>query len=293
MPRDQAIATAEKYLDKVGLREKRDEYPARLSGGQKQRVAIARALTMEPKVLLFDEPTSALDPSLVGEVITVMEELAHEGATMIVVTHEMAFAREAADRVYFIQEGAFVEAGPPEQVLDAPKDPRTQTFLARFLEGENRWDRACSARIGLLVDLEHGAAEAGQPHDDHEHARRMVGAELVERTRAEQPEQAEHEAEEPQPEDDEVGRQPVDLERALTREPERHQGEDRHRRQEHQDAGRLECVAGRRREPVGDDDRPPRQDAAEQQDEREHGSHRAAAAEGSTMHRAVRYAPAP
>jgi ABC-type polar amino acid transport system ATPase subunit len=133
VPRDQAIATAEKYLDKVGLHEKRDEYPARLSGGQKQRVAIARALTMEPKVLLFDEPTSALDPSLVGEVITVMEELAHEGATMIVVTHEMNFAREAADRVYFIQEGAFVEAGPPEQVLDAPRDERTQTFLARFL----------------------------------------------------------------------------------------------------------------------------------------------------------------
>jgi ABC-type polar amino acid transport system ATPase subunit len=137
VPREQAIATAEKYLDKVGLREKRDEYPARLSGGQKQRVAIARALTMEPRVLLFDEPTSALDPSLVGEVIAVMEELAHEGATMIVVTHEMNFAREAADRVYFIQEGAFVEAGPPEQVLDTPKDPRTQAFLARFL-AENR-----------------------------------------------------------------------------------------------------------------------------------------------------------
>ncbi len=137
VPRDQAIATAEKYLDKVGLREKRDEYPARLSGGQKQRVAIARALTMEPKVLLFDEPTSALDPSLVGEVISVMEELAHEGATMIVVTHEMNFAREAADRVYFIQEGSFIEAGPPEQVLDSPKDARTQTFLARFL-AENR-----------------------------------------------------------------------------------------------------------------------------------------------------------
>jgi ABC-type polar amino acid transport system ATPase subunit len=132
-PRKQAVATAEKYLDKVGLREKRDEYPARLSGGQKQRVAIARALTMEPKVLLFDEPTSALDPSLVGEVLVVMEELAHEGATMIVVTHEMAFAREAADRVYFIEEGSFAEAGPPEQVLDHPKDPRTQAFLARFL----------------------------------------------------------------------------------------------------------------------------------------------------------------
>jgi ABC-type polar amino acid transport system ATPase subunit len=133
MPRDQAIAIAEKYLDKVGLREKRDEYPARLSGGQKQRVAIARALTMEPKVLLFDEPTSALDPTLVGEVISVMEGLAHEGATMIVVTHEMQFAREAADRVYFIEEGSFIEAGPPEQVLDAPRDERTRNFLARFL----------------------------------------------------------------------------------------------------------------------------------------------------------------
>lgn len=131
--RDEAIATAEKYLDKVGLRDKRDDFPARLSGGQKQRVAIARVLTMEPRVLLFDEPTSALDPSLVGEVITVMEDLAHEGATMIVVTHEMQFAREAADRVYFIQEGSFIEAGPPEQVLDAPQDERTKTFLARFL----------------------------------------------------------------------------------------------------------------------------------------------------------------
>ena len=131
--RDEAIATAEKYLAKVGLSEKRDEYPARLSGGQKQRVAIARALTMEPKVLLFDEPTSALDPTLVGEVLNVMEELAHEGATMIVVTHEMAFAREAADRVYFIEEGVFLEVGPPEQVIDDPQDPRTREFLARTL----------------------------------------------------------------------------------------------------------------------------------------------------------------
>ena len=121
--RDEAIATAEKFLDKVGLRDKRDEYPSRLSGGQKQRVAIARALTMEPKVLLFDEVTSALDPTLVGEVLVVMEELAHEGATMIVVTHEMAFAREAADRVYFIDEGRFVEVGPPEAVIDSPAGP--------------------------------------------------------------------------------------------------------------------------------------------------------------------------
>ena len=133
VPRDEAIATAERYLAKVGLSDKRDEYPSRLSGGQKQRVAIARALTMEPKVLLFDEPTSALDPTLVGEVLNVMEELAHEGATMIVVTHEMAFAREAADRVYYIDEGVFVEVGPPEQVIDNPTDHRTREFLARTL----------------------------------------------------------------------------------------------------------------------------------------------------------------
>ena len=131
--RDQAIATAEKYLDKVGLSEKRDEYPARLSGGQKQRVAIARALTMEPKVLLFDEPTSALDPELVGEVLLVMSELAHEGATMLVVTHEMAFAKEAADRVYYIDQGTFLEVGPPDQVIDAPQDPSTVKFLERLL----------------------------------------------------------------------------------------------------------------------------------------------------------------
>lgn len=133
VPRDQAIATAEEFLAKVGLSEKRDEYPNRLSGGQKQRVAIARALTMEPKVLLFDEPTSALDPTLVGEVLHVMADLAHEGSTMIVVTHEMAFAKEAADRVYFIEEGTFIEAGPPEQVIDNPQDPRTRTFLSRLL----------------------------------------------------------------------------------------------------------------------------------------------------------------
>jgi len=134
--KDEAVATAEKYLERVGLSEKRDAFPARLSGGQKQRVAIARALTMEPKVLLFDEPTSALDPTLVGEVLSVMKELAHGGSTMIVVTHEMAFAREAADRIYFIEEGAFVEAGPPEQVIDRPQDPRTQAFLSRLLARE-------------------------------------------------------------------------------------------------------------------------------------------------------------
>jgi ABC-type polar amino acid transport system ATPase subunit len=132
--RTEAASTAEKFLAKVGLIEKRDEYPGRLSGGQKQRVAIARALCMEPKVLLFDEPTSALDPELVGEVLKVMEELAHEGVTMIVVTHEMHFARQAADRVVFLEGGVIVEQGPPEQVLDEPKDPRTRAFLRRFLD---------------------------------------------------------------------------------------------------------------------------------------------------------------
>ena len=115
------------------LLDKRDEYPARMSGGEKQRAAIARALCMEPQVLLFDEPTSALDPDLIGEVIVVMEELAHEGATMIVVSHEMAFAREAADRVLYLEGGVVVEEGPPEQVLDDPQEPATKEFLRRFL----------------------------------------------------------------------------------------------------------------------------------------------------------------
>ena len=133
IPKKEAVATAERYLEKVGLIEKREEYPARLSGGQKQRVAIARALCMEPKVLMFDEPTSALDPELVGEVLKTMEELAHEGSTMIVVTHEMSFAREAADRVIFMADGLIVEQGPPEEVLDAPREEQTQQFLRRFL----------------------------------------------------------------------------------------------------------------------------------------------------------------
>lgn len=133
--RDEAIEIAEQFLAKVQLMDKRDEYPDRLSGGQKQRVAIARALSMEPQVLMFDEPTSALDPELIGEVLNVMEELAHEGATMIVVTHEMEFAREAADRVLYLDDGQVVEQGPPEQLLNSPQDPRTQQFLRRFLSG--------------------------------------------------------------------------------------------------------------------------------------------------------------
>jgi len=134
LSRDEAVARAERNLDKVGLREKRDEYPSKLSGGQKQRVAIARALCMEPKVLLFDEPTSALDPELIGEVLKVMEDLAHEGTTMIVVTHEMHFAREAADRVVFMENGVVIEQGPPEQVLYNPRHAETAHFLRRFLD---------------------------------------------------------------------------------------------------------------------------------------------------------------
>ncbi len=130
-----AIDLAHKTLEKVGLLEKKDEYPSRLSGGQKQRVAIARALCMEPKVLLFDEPTSALDPELIGEVLKVMEELAHEGTTMIVVTHEMHFAREAADRVVFMDGGVICEQGPPETILDSPREDATKRFLRRFLHG--------------------------------------------------------------------------------------------------------------------------------------------------------------
>lgn len=133
--RGEAVATAERYLAKVRLLEKRDEYPARISGGEKQRAAIARALCMEPQVLLFDEPTSALDPDLIGEVVAVMAELAHEGATMIVVSHEMGFAHEAADRVLFLEEGRIIEEGPPEQVLDDPRHPATREFLRRFLRG--------------------------------------------------------------------------------------------------------------------------------------------------------------
>ena len=133
-PPAEATQRAEYYLELVGLIEKRDEYPARLSGGQKQRVAIARALCMEPKVLLFDEPTSALDPELIGEVLRVMEDLAHGGTTMIVVTHEMHFAREAADRVVFMEDGVVVEQGPPEQVLNDPRHASTAHFLRRFLD---------------------------------------------------------------------------------------------------------------------------------------------------------------
>ena len=120
-------------LDRVGLGHRADAYPSQLSGGQQQRVAIARALAMEPKLMLFDEPTSALDPELVGEVLDVMKALARSGMTMIVVTHEMGFAREVADSVVFIDEGVVVEAGPPDQVLGQPQHERTQSFLSKVL----------------------------------------------------------------------------------------------------------------------------------------------------------------
>jgi ABC-type polar amino acid transport system ATPase subunit len=119
-------------LQKVGLEEKADEFPNRLSGGQKQRVAIARALAMEPKIMLFDEPTSALDPELVGEVLNVMKQLAKEGMTMIVVTHEMGFAKEVADRVIFMDGGKIIEQGTPNEVFDAPKHERTKEFLGHI-----------------------------------------------------------------------------------------------------------------------------------------------------------------
>ena len=126
---DEAVSVAEAMLARVGLADKRDEYPIRLSGGQQQRVAIARSLCMNPDMMLFDEPTSALDPELIGEVLDVMRALADEGMTMLVVTHEMGFAKQVADRVLFIDEGVIQEDGPPLEVLENPKNKRTQQFL--------------------------------------------------------------------------------------------------------------------------------------------------------------------
>jgi polar amino acid transport system ATP-binding protein len=123
-------------LDRVGLSDRKDHFPAQLSGGQQQRVAIARALAMQPKLMLFDEPTSALDPELVDEVLKVMRELANDGMTMIVVTHEMGFARDVADRVVFMADGVVVEAGPPGEVLDNPQNDRTKSFLRRLRSEE-------------------------------------------------------------------------------------------------------------------------------------------------------------
>ncbi len=133
MDKAKATEIGEAFLEKVGLAAKRNEFPNRLSGGQKQRVAIARALTMEPRVMLFDEPTSALDPELIGEVLEVIKQLAREGMTMIVVTHEMDFARQMADRIIYVDEGVIVEQGEPEQIFIEPADSRTRQFLDRIL----------------------------------------------------------------------------------------------------------------------------------------------------------------
>ncbi|MFD5751672.1 amino acid ABC transporter ATP-binding protein [Streptomyces sp. NPDC127033] len=133
VPKAQARRTALELLERVGLSDKADAYPRQLSGGQQQRVAIARALAMRPKLMLFDEPTSALDPELVGEVLATMRDLARDGLTMLVVTHEIGFAREVADRVVFMDGGRVLESGTPKEVLDHPSNPRTRAFLARFL----------------------------------------------------------------------------------------------------------------------------------------------------------------
>ncbi len=132
--KEQARATALDLLSRVGLADKVCEYPSKLSGGQQQRVAIARALAMEPKIMLFDEPTSALDPELVGEVLAVMKQLAEDGMTMVVVTHEMGFAREVADRVVFMEKGKIVEEGKPSEIFGAPKSERLQQFLKSVLK---------------------------------------------------------------------------------------------------------------------------------------------------------------
>jgi polar amino acid transport system ATP-binding protein len=132
-PRKEVLPSASRLLERVGLADKESAYPRQLSGGQQQRVAIARALALRPKLLLFDEPTSALDPELVGEVLDVIKDLARTGTTMIVVTHEIGFAREVADRIVFIDGGLVVEQGPPSQVLDHPEHPRTRAFLSKVL----------------------------------------------------------------------------------------------------------------------------------------------------------------
>lgn len=133
LSKEEAEERAMKLLERVGLADRANSYPSQLSGGQKQRVAIVRALCMQPEVMLFDEPTSALDPEMVGEVLEVMKALAHEGMTMAVVTHEMGFAREVADRVFFIDEGIIMEEGKPDELFSNPKSPRLQDFLSKVI----------------------------------------------------------------------------------------------------------------------------------------------------------------
>ena len=131
--KEEAQARAEQLLKRIGLADKANEYPNMLSGGQKQRIAIVRALAMEPEVMLFDEPTSALDPEMVGEVLDLMRDLARDGMTMVVVTHEMGFAREVADRVVFMDSGSILEENTPDELFDHPQNPRTKLFLSKVL----------------------------------------------------------------------------------------------------------------------------------------------------------------
>lgn len=158
--RAEAERVARANLERVGLTDKADVFPAQLSGGQQQRAAIARSLSMEPKVMLFDEPTSALDPELVGDVLTVMRKLAEDGMTMMVVTHEMAFARDVADRVVFMDGGVVVEQGPPQEVLGAPKHERTRAFLSRVL------DPTRVAQLGQTDQSPEPPQAPGLPADD-------------------------------------------------------------------------------------------------------------------------------
>jgi polar amino acid transport system ATP-binding protein len=151
--KDEATARALELLERVGLKDKPSAYPAQLSGGQQQRVAIARALAMRPKLMLFDEPTSALDPELVGEVLDVMRELAHDGMTMIVVTHEMSFAREVADRVVFMDGGVVVEQGNPRDVINNPQHERTRTFLRRMLSETDKPRSGPTKPVGPVPPL--------------------------------------------------------------------------------------------------------------------------------------------
>lgn len=132
--REKALDVANNLLERVGIQDQADKYPSQLSGGQQQRVALARALAMGPRLMLFDEPTSALDPEMIGEVLDAMRELAKDGMTMLVVTHEMGFAREVADRVIFVHDGRIVEQGPPQEIFDNPQSERTQSFLSRVLK---------------------------------------------------------------------------------------------------------------------------------------------------------------
>jgi len=158
-PKARATQVAREMLERVKIPEQAAKYPGQLSGGQQQRVAIARALCMRPKIMLFDEPTSALDPELVGDVLAVMRALADEGMTMLVVTHEMAFAREVADRVVFMDQGVIVEQGPPDLVIGNPQEERTRLFLRRVLDPTH-------ARVGEVSDLED--RQAALPHPDQE-----------------------------------------------------------------------------------------------------------------------------